>query len=214
MHTDLLARLKKGVTMQPAPTSTSPAFGASSVSTELPQVYHFAAQTVQLGASQSSTAKSEIAPINRVGNPYVHPSPELPVSELETLPVSLIMQKVEEATIRSMLRSDEEKEAFEEVLYVRARAKTADAAGTYHTTMAIKDGTMAANAATTGVIVCELDTGAEKSSMMEGTPCLTDEEPTHRSCSMANGIPMQLNQTSRRKYCALLTTARPRMAWQ
>jgi hypothetical protein len=56
----------------------------------------------------------------------------------------------------------------------------------------IKDGTMAANAVTTGVIECELDTGAEKSSMMEGTPCLTDEEPTHLSCSMANGIPMQL----------------------
>jgi hypothetical protein len=45
------------------------------------------------------------------------------------------MQKVEEATIRSRLRSDEEKEAFEEVLYVRAKAKTADAAGAYvHTT--------------------------------------------------------------------------------
>jgi hypothetical protein len=118
MHTDLLARLDKGVTMQPAPTSTAPTFGASSVSTEQPQVFHFVAHTVRLGASQSSTAKSEIAPINRVGNPYVHPSPELPVSELETLPVSLIMQKAEEATIRSMLRSDEEKEAFEEVLYV------------------------------------------------------------------------------------------------
>ena len=51
---------------------------------------------------------------------------------------------------------------------------------------------MAANAVPTGVIECELDTGAEKSSMMEGTPCLTDEEPTHLSCSMANGIPMQL----------------------
>ena len=77
------------------------------------------------------------------------------------------MQKVEEATIRSMLRSDEEKEAFEEVLYVRAKAKTADAAGAYHTTM-IKDGTMADNAVTTGVIECELDTGAEKSSMNDG----------------------------------------------
>ena len=97
--------------MQPAPTSTAPTFGASSVSTEQPQVFHFAAQTVRLDAfpdQRSPTTKSEIAPINRVGNPYVHPSPELPVSELETLPVSLIMQKVEEATIRSMLRSDEE----------------------------------------------------------------------------------------------------------
>jgi hypothetical protein len=93
-HGGYFSRLEKGITMQPAPPSTAPTFGASSVSTEQPQVCHFAAQTVQLGASQSSTAKSEIAPINRVGNPYVHPSPELPVSELETLPVSVIMQKV------------------------------------------------------------------------------------------------------------------------
>jgi hypothetical protein len=42
-------------------------------------------------------------------------------------------------------------------------------AGAYHAAM-IKDGTMAANAVTTGVIECELDTGAEKSSMMDGTP--------------------------------------------
>jgi hypothetical protein len=38
------------------------------------------------------------------------------------------MQKAEEATTRSILaRSDEEKAALEEVLYVRAKAKTADA---------------------------------------------------------------------------------------
>jgi hypothetical protein len=48
MHTDLLVRLEKCVTMQPAPPSTAPTFGASSVSTEQPQVFHFAAQTVRL----------------------------------------------------------------------------------------------------------------------------------------------------------------------
>jgi hypothetical protein len=66
------------------------------------------------------------------------------------------MQKAEEATTRSMLCSDEEKAAFEEVLYVRAKARTAHAAGADHTTV-IKDGTMAANAVTTGVIECELE---------------------------------------------------------
>jgi hypothetical protein len=204
MHTNLLARLEKGVTMQPAPPSTAPAFGASPVSTEQPQVFHFAAQTVRLATSfdeqepllEDATAPaaattSAIAPINRVGNPYVHPTPELPVSELETLILSFVMQEVVDATILSTLNTDEEKAAFEDVLFVRAKAMTAAAAGAYHTTM-IEDGAMAANAVTTGVIGCELDTGAEKSSMMEGTPCLTDEEHTHLSCSMANGVPMKL----------------------
>jgi hypothetical protein len=36
------------------------------------------------------------------------------------------MQEVEEAAIRSMLHSDDEKAAFEGVLYVRAKAMTAD----------------------------------------------------------------------------------------
>jgi hypothetical protein len=62
------------------------------------------------------------------------------------------MQKVEDATILSMLNSDEEKAAFEDVLYVRAKAMTAAAAGAYHTTM-IKDGAMAANAVTLRHIV-------------------------------------------------------------
>ena len=190
-HTELIERLNKGVTMQPAPTSAAPTFGASSVSTEQPQVFHFAAQTVRLDASPSATAKSEIAPINRDGNPYVHSSPELPVTELEALPITYVMEKVEEATVRLMLHSDEERTTLDRLLYVRDKAKAFDAAGVYHTTM-IEDGTMTANAVTTGVIACELDTGAEKSFMMEGTPCLTDEEPTHLSCSMANGIPMPL----------------------
>jgi hypothetical protein len=68
------------------------------------------------------------------------------------------MQEVEDATILSMLNSDEEKAAFEDVLFsMRAKAMTAAAAGAYHTTM-ITDGTMAANAVTTGVIECGLDT--------------------------------------------------------
>jgi hypothetical protein len=149
MHTDLLARLEKGVTIQPAPPSTAPAFGASSVSTEQPQVFHFAAQTVRLATAldeqeplledaTAPAAATASAPVNRFGNPYVHPTPELPVSELETRPLSLVMQKVEDAAILSMLNSDEEKAAFEDVLYVRAKAMTAAAAGAYHTTM-IKD---------------------------------------------------------------------------
>jgi hypothetical protein len=112
------------------------------------------------------------------------------------------MQKVEDAAILSTPKSDEEKAAFEDVLFVRAKAMTAAAAGTYHTTM-IEDVTMAANAVTTGVIECELDTGAgaEKSFMMEGTPCLTDEEHTHLSCSMANGIPMELKSKAVLRAC-------------
>ena len=59
-HTDLLARLEKGTTMQPAPPSAAPAFGASSAPTE-----QRAATSVSLRSADSPTGDS----VRRAGAP-------------------------------------------------------------------------------------------------------------------------------------------------
>jgi hypothetical protein len=62
-HTDLLARLEKGTTIQPAPPSAAPAFGASSAPTEQPQVCHFAAQSA--GSPTGDSIRRAGAPTRR-----------------------------------------------------------------------------------------------------------------------------------------------------
>jgi hypothetical protein len=96
---------------------------------------------------------------------------ELPVTELEALPVTYVMEKAEEATVRSVLHSDEEKAALDRLLYVRDKAKAFDAAGVYHTAM-IEDGTMAANAVSTARYLQRQDHEWYGNEFTHVTPCV------------------------------------------